>query len=102
MLTPLLKIHLQEIQKKEAALWLELKIYDSTHAPITMNRDARFYYDCNDAERQKHLHAWNAVYELMETLGIGVDYELSDHKWAGELDDELYQRRKAAGEIVVA
>lgn len=93
---------IEEIQKKEAALWLEIALYDDLHAPITTNVSEQIAYDCNDEGRQRHLNAWNAMYELMQSLGIDTNYDLHDHKWAAELHSDLFWRRQAASDIATA
>jgi hypothetical protein len=85
-----------DIQAKEAALWLELAVYDHRNAPINCTPEQQICWDCTDTGHLKLMHAWNAVNELMESLGIEADFDSSDHSAASMLRSDLFRRRQEA------
>lgn len=87
---------IKEIQAKEAALWLAIAEYDNQNAPVDGSRDSHLEWDINDAGHCRKLHAWAAVHDLMETMGIEPDWDLWERKAAYELSDDLFTRRQAA------
>lgn len=87
---------IEEIQKKEAELWLALIEYDAENAPTTGNYDDEIEFDKYDAEHNRLLNAWYQLSALMETLGIERDFNLLDNKIAFDLSTELFTRRQAA------
>lgn len=84
------------IQKKEAALWLELAEYDSIYAPVDVDVDGVIDWEVTDPGHCERARAWAAVKELMEEMGIEFDFNLPDQKAAFHLRDDLYDRRHAA------
>lgn len=87
---------IEEIQAKEAALWLELAVYDHAFAPVNCTAEEQIDWDCSDEGHLTRSHAWNAVNDLMETLGIKHDYDLPESAQAHELRNDLFRRRQAA------
>ena len=85
-----------EIQAKEAALWLDLAAYDHEFAPVDGDRSNEIFWDCNDEGHLTRLHAWCAVHDLMESLGIEDEFDNDDRAEASELRSDLFRRRQAA------
>lgn len=90
------KKEMKTIQAAEAAAQLELAIYDSLHAPADGDDNRMIDWESNDPGHNKLLYAWAAIYSLMETLGIPVDFQLHANEQAGDLRTELFFRRQAA------
>ena len=63
---------IQEIQKTEAALFLELK-------------QAAYDFGYDDAFTGRRRAAYSAVYTLMKSLGIEPDFQLADNQKAMEV-----------------
>ncbi len=84
------------ISAKEAALWLEMAKYDSLYAPVNCTLAEQLDWDMTDEGHLQLLHAWNAVNELMEDLGIETDFGDEDRQLASELRTDLFRRRQAA------
>lgn len=85
-----------DIQAKEAALWLELAIYDHRYAPVGCSKEAEIAWEMSDPGHLKKLYAWSAVNGLMESLGIDAGRDSSDYETAYMLRDDLWTRRQAA------
>ena len=85
-----------DIQAKEAALWLELAVYDHRCAPVGVSGEAELAWEMSDPGHLKKLYAWCAVNGLMESLGIEASRDSSDYETAYMLRDDLWCRRQAA------
>lgn len=86
---------IEEIQAKEATLWLALAAYDHRNAPVDGSYDSQIEWDLNDVGHCQHLQAWATVSDLMKALGIPSSDSLA-HKAAMELTHDLFIRRQAA------
>lgn len=87
---------IEEIQKQEAKLNLDLLQYESIYAPDDGDYQKEISWNKEDATYQKKLHAWYAVYQIMETLGIARNPDLEENRKASDLNKELFIRREAA------
>lgn len=82
---------IETIQQREAELWLKMTEYKYNNAPLYDGYDAYRAFEDND----KHLcclrFEWCAVWELMEALGIEMDWGLQPHREASEMDSEIWK-----------
>lgn len=90
------KKEMKTIQAVEAAARLELAVYDSIHAPADGNDSRLIEWETADPGHTRLLYAWNAIYSLMEALGITADYDCTASIQALDLNTELFVRRQAA------
>ena len=70
---------IEEIQKQEAKLNLDLIRYENINAPDDGDYQKEISWTKEDATYQKKLHAWYSIYLLMETLGIARNPDLEDN-----------------------
>ena len=89
---------IEEIQRQEAKLNLDLCEYESKNAPDDGDAMNEVLWSGRDATFQSKLHEWYSVRQLMKTLDIPKNMDLEDNQKAREYSHDLYIRRKAARE----
>lgn len=89
---------IEEMQRQEAKLNLDLCEYESKNAPYDGDDMNGILWSGTDLTYQSKLHAWYSVYQLMKALDISKNMELEDNQKAREYSHDLYIRRKAARE----
>lgn len=89
---------IEEIQRQEAKLNLDLCEYESKNAPDDGDGMNDLIWSGLDVTYQNKLHAWHSVRELMKALDIPKNMELEDNLKAREYSHDLYMRRKASRE----
>lgn len=90
---------IEKIQATEAALFLELAVYDHAHAPVDCNEEAQIQWDLTDPGHRAKSHAWNIINGLMVELGIDENLDAEEFRIANELYSDLFIRRQAANGI---
>ena len=83
------------IQRRDAALWMDLVSYDYLEAPEDGDDSARIQFERNDKGYAERLSAWCAVRNLMRDLGIEPDLDLPDQLGAFDLIADKVRRRNA-------
>lgn len=89
---------IEEMQRQEAKLNLDLCEYESKNAPDDGDDMNGLLWSGNDLTYQSKLHAWYSVYQLMKALDISKNMELEDNLKARAYSHDLYMRRKASRE----
>lgn len=89
---------IEEIQRQEAKLNLDLCEYESQNAPDDGDDMNGLLWSGLDVTYQSKLHAWYSVRQLMKTLDIPKNNDLEDNQKAREFSHDLFIRRKAARE----
>lgn len=89
---------IEEIQRYEANLNLDLCEYESKNAPDDGDAMNEVLWSGRDSTFQNKLHEWYSVRQLMKTLDIPKNMELEDNLKAREFSHDLYMRRKASRE----
>lgn len=89
---------IEEIQRQEAKLNLDLCEYESKNAPDDGDDMNGLLWSGLDVTYQNKLHAWYSVRQLMKALDISKNMELEDNLKAREYSHDLYMRRKASRE----
>lgn len=84
------------IREHEGRLWLALAEYDNRHAPVDGDIDSQLAWELDDKGHCEKLYQWSAAHDIMEALGIEVDYYDHWHAAAGALSSDLFLRRQAA------
>ena len=87
---------IETIRNKEGKLWIELHEYDFMYAPDDGDVSSQIEWECSDLGHCTRLHAWAAMHDLLEQLGIEIDYNDTAHAVAGDLAHGLFIRRQAA------
>lgn len=82
---------IETIQQREAELWLKMKEYAYLAAPLHDGYDAFMTWEDTDQHIACLRYEWCALWELMETLGIKMDYENPLRCAASEIDSEIWK-----------